>query len=157
MGLCRRDTAELDLTRSHADMVARVLQSLTGYYLFGGSVMFTVGSMVYLVSLEIVKFAAECANLELLTYAETCDPQYEGKTSGFANHGQYWSFEDSATAGGGCRITWSKNVAWVSRHSGYGWADCTQEVCDLLEELGAKHAKQVSFRNPRVYGTVRGF
>jgi len=114
--------------------------------------MFTVDSMVFIVSLNVVKFVAECANLELITYSGHDSPEYGGRVSGWANHGSYWSFEDHATGGGGCRITWSDRIAWVSRHSGYAWADSTQEVCELLLELGAKKATRTRIRNPRIYG-----
>ena len=50
---------------------------------------------------------------------------------------QYWAWEDRATGGGGCRITWHEGLCWISAHSGYAWADITGEVSELFSSAGA--------------------
>jgi hypothetical protein len=49
----------------------------------------------------------------------------------------FW--EDYATQGGGCRIVWRKGIAWVSCHSGYPYADITNEVSEFFLMYGAEN------------------
>ena len=97
----------------------------------------TVSSSIFRATLEQAQFVAECANLRNIR-----TPQ--GKWDD-----QWWGWEDAATGGGGCRITWADGVAWVSRHSGYAYADITEDVCEIFAHMGCK---PTTGRNPRIYG-----
>lgn len=101
----------------------------------------TINSMCYYATLEQTRFIAECAGLR------------EDKT--FMSSYYYW--EDKATAGGGCRITFCKGIAWVSRHSGYPHADITGEVCALFKEIGCELVTRsvIAYSNPEIYGIER--
>ena len=86
--------------------------------------MLTTGSFIFFCEREIAREVAEdYANLRLIPY-----------TNG------YDQWEDRATGGGGCRLTWVHGVTWISRHGGYPQADITAEVSEFLERLGAKPA-----------------
>lgn len=72
------------------------------------------------------------------------DPQAD-----YRNEYDFW--EDRRTGGGGGRICWAGGVAWVSAHSGYAWADITDEIRELFAELGCKSASDM-LRSPAMYG-----
>jgi hypothetical protein len=72
-------------------------------------------------------------------------PNYQGGRDPF----DMW--QDSQTGGGGCRLVWRHGIVWVSRHSGYAYADITQEVCDLFHDMGCKPYNGEE-RNPHTYG-----
>ena len=42
-------------------------------------------------------------------------------------------------------------IVWISRHSGYAWADITDEVAEVFEELGCKEASVGWHDNPHMY------
>ena len=69
----------------------------------------------------------------------------------------YDLWEDKATGGGGCRIVWKCNVAWISRHSGYPQADITEEVKFFFQEV--LHCNPYEYDchhlNPNIYGFDR--
>jgi len=116
--------------------------------------MLTRGSMVFESTLEQAKFMAECANLRLIL--APWEYRQDHIDSG-AYDAQYYSWEDRATGGGGCRITWYRGIAWVSCHSGYPQADITQDVSELFFEIGCKPVDNFSVEasNPRIYGIDR--
>jgi hypothetical protein len=69
---------------------------------------------------------------------------------------EYWAWEDRATGGGGCRITWKEGICWISAHSGYAYADITGEVSELFLSSGkAIELDEYALGyppNPRSYG-----
>jgi hypothetical protein len=86
-----------------------------------------------------------------------CDEEIAARVAGWAGLDKvrtagYAMWQDYQTAGGGCRIVWKDGYAFVSRHSGYAWADCTEEVRYFLLEQGAKETTKAPGRNPHVYG-----
>lgn len=101
--------------------------------------MLTVSSRVFECDRNMAAFAAECANLRHLL---TTNPQDRSIDSLYPSYrgGQraYDLWEDSQTSGGGCRLVWSGGIVWISRHSGYAYADVTGEVAEVLAEMGAK-------------------
>jgi hypothetical protein len=114
--------------------------------------MLTVDSGVFECSLETVAFIAECANLVC-----ECSSVPEVLRGRHGYNSSFTLFEDYQTGGGGCRIVWADGFAWVSRHSGYAWADITQEVRELFREQGAKpvgehDAYDYWHANPQIYG-----
>jgi hypothetical protein len=116
--------------------------------------MLTRHNGVFRIGLDTAKMVAECANLRLITSPSRSAKEGARWHVG-GGDGPYWSWEDDQTGGGGCRITWVDGIAWVSRHSGYAWADITDEVCDLIIELGGKPLDldaSYRIRNPRIYG-----
>lgn len=88
--------------------------------------MLTTSSNIFRASRELAALIADCANLR------------HEVTSVRAEQGwcEYDLWQDKQTGGGGCRIVWCAGVAWVSRHSGYAWADITQEVSEMFVEAG---------------------
>lgn len=46
----------------------------------------------------------------------------------------FW--QDRQTCGGAARVCWAGGIAWVSAHSGYAYADVTDEVCAVFAEIG---------------------
>ena len=82
----------------------------------------TVSSNVFRCSIEEATFVAECANLRDEYIADD----------------KYKLWQDRQTGGGGCRIVWCRDIAWVSRHSGYAYADITWEVCEFFTEIGCE-------------------
>lgn len=97
----------------------------------------TVSSRVFRCTIEQATFVAECANLR---------DEYIGNAA-------YKLWQDRQTYGGGCRIVWKKGVAWVSRHSGYAWADITDDVCHFFAEIGCEPitGMEVWRKNPHMY------
>jgi hypothetical protein len=73
----------------------------------------------------------------------------------FCHEYDYW--EDRQTGGGGCRIVWAGGVAWITRHSGYAWADMTEKVAFFFEH--EYHCKPYDdphmWHNPNIYGWDR--
>lgn len=100
--------------------------------------MLTMCSMVYKCDLPKVALIASWAGLRQELGQKKYDPYH------------FW--QDLQTSGGGCRLVWKSGFVWVSRHSGYAWADITEEVCLFLEEQGAKKVSQVPAPNPHIYG-----
>ena len=71
-------------------------------------------------------------------------PDYTGQ--------EYDMWQDSQTGGGGCRLVWMDGIVWVSCHSGYSYADITEEVCDLFRDyMGCVPAKAGWHDNPAMY------
>lgn len=110
----------------------------------------TVQSRVFACTIEQATFVAECANLK----------HYVTERSGYMDgtyrveRGHYELWQDYQTYGGGARICWKGGIAWVSRHSGYAWADIVDEVCDIFREIGCKEAvdRYVNWAaNPAMY------
>lgn len=91
----------------------------------------------------------------------TCSKEVAARVAGWAGldmvigqdeRAKYTLWQDYQTGGGGCRIVWKLGYAFVSRHSGYAWADVTQEVMYFLQEQGAKPTSVAIGRNPHIYG-----
>jgi len=64
-------------------------------------------------------------------------------------------WEDYQTGGGGCRIVWCQGIVWISRHSGYEWADITESVAETFAEIGCKTpdpSRNWWRFNPHIYG-----
>lgn len=103
--------------------------------------MFTVSSNVFQCTLEQAQEVAKEAGLGI-PYGHN------------AKYQRYHLWEDRQTGGGGCRIVWRDDIAWVSRHSGYAWADMTEEVCFYFEDV--LHCKPLDSytnmrKNPNIY------
>jgi hypothetical protein len=114
--------------------------------------MLTIDHGVFRCSLKTAEYVAECANLRCEV---SCDPSVGSRYRQFS---VYSLWEDTQTGGGGARIVWSKGYAWVSRHSGYAWADITEEVRELFRELGAEPlGESLSYElwshNPHIRGS----
>jgi hypothetical protein len=126
----------------------------------------TTGSMVYYCSLQLAMDIADIANLR---------EEISLKPYG----ADYYMWQDKATGGGGARLVWTprltyriqemkvelhrgltshhpeeRGILWVSRHSGYAYADMTETICALLEEEGA-YPCLTNERTPYVYGDRR--
>lgn len=110
--------------------------------------MLTIGSLCFYALLEQALFIAECANLRLIE----C-PYNSPYCNNYTSSALYHRWEDRATGGGGCRITWYRGIAWVSCHSGYPAADITQEVAELFAEIECKPIEEthIAYRSPSVY------
>ncbi len=69
-------------------------------------------------------------------------------------HADYSMWYDRQTGGGGARIVFDRGVAWVSCHSGYPWADITEEVAELFREIGCQELDNAMVwrSNPYTYG-----
>lgn len=110
--------------------------------------MLTVGSNVFFCPKEVAREVAEdYANLRL-----EVDGGYLGR--------DYFMWQDRATGGGGGRVVWMDGICWVSRHSGYAYADITQELCEFLVDLGATPIRGadmfcVQNSNPNILGSSR--
>ena len=110
--------------------------------------MLTVSSNVFFCPKEIAREVAEdYANLRL-----EIDGGHRGR--------DYFMWQDRATGGGGGRVVWMDGITWVSRHSGYAYADITQELCEFLAALGAtpitgKDKYSVWNANPNILGSAR--
>jgi hypothetical protein len=109
----------------------------------------TVQSNVFSCTLEQATFVAECANLK--HYVS------ENRVAGsfYPEQGRFELWADAQTYGGGARICWKGDIAWVSRHSGYAWADIVEDVCDIFREIGCKEALNsyiVFAACPAIYG-----
>ena len=118
--------------------------------------MFTRGSMIYNATREQVIFVAECANLRHeMTSVRT--ESWSNDAKDYAKHfpsysgRKYDMWQDYQTGGGGCRMVWTSGVVWISRHSGYAWADITDEVAEVFEELGCKETSVGWHDNPHMY------
>lgn len=113
--------------------------------------MFTMNSMVFKATREQVVLMAEVCGLRHEITSEKDErgeglyPSYQGGRDMF----DMW--QDSQTGGGGCRLVWRHDIVWVSRHSGYAYADITEEVCDLFCDMGCQ-PYQGEERNPHTYG-----
>lgn len=123
----------------------------------------TYGSGVFKTDLETVRFVAAAANLDCIVApfeaAEKQQPRCRSTES-------FFTWQDWQTAGGGCRITFAPDgygketgIAWVHSHSGYAWADVTDEVIEMLAELGARELDRdrgddwrIIHFNPFIYG-----
>lgn len=110
------------------------------------------GSYVFRATLSQVREVADCAELR----CEVALPNSEEKTAAgysvYPESGRYFMWQDRQTGGGGCRIVWCNDVAWISTHSGYAWADFSGDVADLLMMAGATLAEEVGWRaNPHIY------
>lgn len=96
--------------------------------------MLTVGSFTIRATREQAAFVAACANL---AHEISSHPTDKGEFASW-NGGGFDLWQDSQLSGGACRIVWRKGIAWISRHSGYAYADITEEVAELFAELGCK-------------------
>ena len=98
----------------------------------------TTGSNTFLCTLGQAQFVAECANLRhVVTQRRTL---VNGTRREFGKYELWW---DQQTWGGGCRICFKaihnngdKGIVWISRHSGYAYADITEDVAQLFREIG---------------------
>jgi hypothetical protein len=114
--------------------------------------MLTTGSNVFKCTYEQAKFVAECAGLKYKITSKLSvrkEMEFDISFSG----GIFDLWEDKQTSGGGCRICYCNNIVWISRHSGYEWADITEEVKELFVELGCENLEdRWGFYNPLIYG-----
>mgnify|MGYP001488233130 CR=1 FL=1 len=96
----------------------------------------TVSSFVFYCALDVAEQIAKLAGLRSVGTRD------------------YLCWEDRQTGGGGCRIVWCAGVAWISRHSGYAWADMTEEVAYFFQEVfGCKsYDDPGQYLNPNIYG-----
>jgi len=102
----------------------------------------TMHSMVFKATLEQVQSMADVCGLRT-PYGHSYS-EHDG-----AGH---YLWEDPQTGGGGCRLVWKDGVVWVSRHSGYAYADITGEVCDLFRDMGCKEYPMYEMdRSPKTY------
>jgi len=104
----------------------------------------TTSSWVWRCTREQAQFVAECANLR-----HECS-----SIRGVVPFYGYDMWQDFQTGGGGCRIVWKNNVAWISRHSGYAWADITDEVSAVFAEIGCEPIEEgyeIMRQNPHTY------
>lgn len=110
--------------------------------------MMTRGSMVFRCTAEQAALVADCANLR----HEMTEDKKDDRFYPLRGHCEQW--QDAQTGGGGCRICWKAGVAWVTRHSGYAWADITEDVSQLFRELGCQEATSfaAAAAHPLVYG-----
>ena len=108
--------------------------------------MLTTGSNIFKCSRSLAEQVAKEAGLKELNLAS--------HAKWLKAEEEYWAWEDTQTSGECCRITWSHNTAWVSRHSGRG-DDMTEEVAFMFEEYGAQPMEDNRYwaANPRIYGT----
>lgn len=75
-----------------------------------------------------------------------------------ASVSDYFMFQDTKLGGGAVRIVMLNDLVWVSRHSGYDWADHVKVVCSLLADAGCVPLKRdLSWKisNPHIYGLER--
>lgn len=110
--------------------------------------MLTRGSMVFACTIEQATFVAECANLKHYVSENVHGSLYP-------EHGQFELWADEQTYGGGCRMCWKGGIVWISRHSGYAWADITDDVANIFREIGCKEAvdSYINFSAcPAIYG-----
>ncbi len=112
--------------------------------------MLTTSSNVYRCTRVQAREAAEDW-LGLRQLVTSSRSEWLERSSCLLSHKAYDMWEDRQTGGGGCRIVWKDGVAWVSRHSGYPWADVTAEAREVFEFLGCENA-EASHRNPHIYG-----
>ena len=114
--------------------------------------MATTGSNVFKCTLEQAEFVAECAGLKHKNTSRI-DCRKDDFSMSIALF-ELW--EDKQTSGGGCRIVFCNNIVWISRHSGYDWADITEEVKELFVELKCENLDDKwGFYNPLIYGEER--
>lgn len=114
--------------------------------------MLTTSSSIFKCTYEQAKFVAECAGLKYKV-TSNLDVKKELEDSISFTGGIFDLWEDKQTSGGGCRICYCNEVVWISRHSGYEWADITEEVKELFIELGCENLDdRWGFYNPLIYG-----
>lgn len=126
--------------------------------------MFTVGSNCYRCSKDIAAQLAALANLPMCL-APWHSEEYKASRLGYGevHQADYYAWEDAQLGGGACRITWYRDVMWISSHSGYPRDDMTQEVAFYAqEEFGLVPIDdnegdnyRLTDGNPRIYGTER--
>lgn len=113
--------------------------------------MLTTDSNIFECTLEQAEFIAECAGLRLKITSRLEVKKENPRVSYNCGIYEYW--EDRQTCGGGCRIVFCNNIAWISRHSGYAYADITEEVAQLFLEIGCKSLENKYWElNPYIYG-----
>ena len=113
--------------------------------------MLTTGSNIFKCTYEQAEFIADCAGLKH-KITTRLSVKKENPNISF-NCGIFELWEDKQTSGGGCRIVFCNNIVWISRHSGYSWADITNDVAELFIELNCENLdSKFSLYNPHVYG-----
>lgn len=70
---------------------------------------------------------------------------------GIQSGDQFEMWYDAQAAGGGCRLVWRKGIVWISRHSGYEWANRTAEAAELFRVAGCVPIGEVNSYAPDPY------
>ena len=114
----------------------------------------TVSSHVFRCSRKQALFVAECANLRYEVTSTPRDGEDVAYPLYYGGRQAYDMWQDRQTGGGGCRIVWKHDVAWVSRHSGYPQADITDDVCEFFAEIGCSciNGHDIWRKNPNILG-----
>ena len=117
--------------------------------------MFTVSSNVLRCSFKVAEKVAKEAGLALAVATREYKLEHDLFHRGFVDTAKHVLWQDRQLGGGACRIVWRDGIAWVSRHSGYAYADLTEEAIFFLEAYGATPVTRGGTtvpRNPHIYG-----